>query len=136
MKIEGKVKKSGKYWAVEVPLLLIFTQGKSKKDALLMAKDAVDELIGNEIFSSSVSELANGIFSVSSNNDSLLISVALKQQRLHRGLSIRDVSLRMGSNSPTAYSRYEKGTVKPSLDKFSELLKAIDADLEPILKIG
>ena len=45
MKIEGKIKKSGKWWAVEVPLLLVFTQGKTKKSALLMIKEAIEELI-------------------------------------------------------------------------------------------
>lgn len=136
MRIEGKIQKSGNYWAVDIPLLLIYTQGKTKKEAFLMAEEAVNELIEIKGFKVSAAELGEGTFSVSSNNDSMLMAFALKQQRLQRGLSIRDVAARLGSNSPTAYSRYEKGSVKPSLDKFSELLRAIDNDLEPVLKIS
>ena len=40
MKIEGKLIKSGKWWAVEIPLLLVHTQGKTKRQAYLMAADA------------------------------------------------------------------------------------------------
>ncbi len=45
MKIEGKLIKSGKWWAVEIPLLLIYTQGKTKRHAYLMAADAVEAIV-------------------------------------------------------------------------------------------
>ena len=135
MRIEGSLKKSQNYWAVSIPLLLIFTQGKTKKEAYAMAKEAVELLVEEKDFKVNIHPGESNFFSISSNNDSKLMSFALKQQRLNHELSIRDVASRLGSTSPTAYSRYEKGHTKPSLDKFSELLRAIDLSLEPILKV-
>ncbi len=135
MKIEGKLIRSSKWWAVEVPLLLIYTQGKTKKEAYLMAADAIEALIAEKDFTVTVTEGPDNTFSIGASNDSLLMSLALKQQRSGHHLSIRDIAKRLGSNSPAAYSRYEQGKVKPSLDKFTQLLKAIDPSLEPILKV-
>ena len=135
MKIEGKLIKSGKWWAVEIPLLLIHTQGRTKKEAYMMAKDAVESIVDHKGFKTIVTEGSANTFSISSNNDSLLMALALKQQRADHHLSIREVAKRLGSDSPSAYSRYEQGKVKPSLDKFSQLLKAIDPRLEPVIKV-
>ncbi len=135
MKIEGKLVRSGKWWAVEIPLLLVHTQGKTKKQAYLMAADAVEAIVDEKGFKVTVSEGPDNLFCVGSNNDSLLMALALKQQRSEHHLSVRDVARRLGSNSPSAYSRYEQGKVKPSLDKFSQILKAIDPHLEPVLKV-
>ena len=135
MKIEGKLIKSGKWWAVEIPLLLIHTQGRTKKEAYEMAADAVEAIIEEKGLKVTIAEGTDNIFSIGSNNDCLLMALALKQQRTDHHLSVRDVAKRIGSDSPSAYSRYEQGKVKPSLDKFSQLLKAIDPRLEPILKV-
>lgn len=136
MKIEGKLIRSGKWWAVEIPLLLIYTQGKTKKEAYLMAADAVESIVDEKNFKVNVTEGSDNTFSIGSSNDSLLMALALKQQRAEHHLSVRDIAKRLGSNSPSAYSRYEQGKVKPSLDKFTQLLKAIDPSLEPILRVG
>jgi hypothetical protein len=135
MKIEGKLIRTGKWWAVEIPLLMIYTQGKSRKDAYFMAKDAIESIIDEKGFTVTVTEGPADTFMVGSSNDTLLMALALKQQRSSLHLSVRDVAKNLGSNSPAAYSRYEQGKVKPSLDKFSQLLKAIDPRLEPILSI-
>jgi predicted RNase H-like HicB family nuclease len=42
MRLSGRVFKSGNYWAIEVPILGIVTQGHSKKDAFDMIADAVE----------------------------------------------------------------------------------------------
>ncbi len=139
MRLEGYLKKpeeGEKYWGVEIPSLGIFTQGKSKKDALFMAKDAIEFLVDARGFFVSVTPGKNLEFYISASDLSPLISLLLKRKRLERGLTIMDVAERMGSQSPTAYARYEKGKVKPSLDKLDQILKAIDKDLEPILKIS
>ena len=136
MRIEGKLTKSGSKWAVEIPLLLVYTQGKTKKDAFAMAKDSVECLIEQKGFAVEVIDGNKGDFSISSNDDKVLMALALKQQRAEHHLTIRDVAKNMGSNSPASYSRYENAQVKPSLEKFSELLCAIDPSLEPILKVS
>lgn len=135
MKIEGKFIRSGKWWAVEIPLLKIYTQGRSRKDACRMAKDAIEAIIDEKGFTVTVNPGPADTFVVGSSNDTLLMALALKQQRSSMRLSVRDVARNLGSNSPAAYSRYEQGRVKPSLDKFSQLLKAIDKNLEPVLTL-
>lgn len=44
MKIEGNIKKSGAWWSVEIPLLPVYTEGKTKKEAFEMVKNAVEDL--------------------------------------------------------------------------------------------
>lgn len=136
MRIEGNIQKSGSWWAVEIPLLFIYTQGKTKKEACFMIKDAVECLIDRKDFKVTIYPGEGSLFSLGSNDDSLLMAFALKQQRAHYKLSVREIAKRLGSNSPSSYSRYEQGKVKPSIDKFSQLLRAIDKSLEPVLKIG
>jgi predicted RNase H-like HicB family nuclease/DNA-binding XRE family transcriptional regulator len=136
MKIEGRITKSGEWWAAEVPLLLIFTQGRTKKEAYAMTKEAIEDLIDVKGFEVVVVPDESNTFRIGSNNDGLLMAFALRQQRAKRGLSVRDVAQKMGSASPNTYSRYESGQVRPSLEKFSQLLCAIGKELEPVLKIG
>ncbi len=135
MRIEGKLLKSGNWWAVEIPLLLVHTQGKTKNDSYEMAKDAIENLDDKREFEATIYPERGNVFSVGSNYESLLLAFALKQQRLNRHLSVRDVAKRLGSASPAAYSRYESGKVKPGIDKFTQLLKAIDEKLVPVLRI-
>ena len=101
-----------------------------------MAESAIEELIDLKDFKASTSLSHDEYFTVSSNNDAILMAFALKQQREKYGLSIREVASRLGSKSPTAYSRYESGQVRPNLDKFSQLLQAIDNSLEPVIKVS
>lgn len=135
MNIEGTLIRKGAWWAVEIPLLKIYTQGRSRKDAYCMAKDAIESIIDEKSFTVSVTAGPADTFMVGSNNEVLLMALALKQQRSSRHMSVRDVARNLGSNSPAAYSRYEQGKVRPSLDKFSQLLKAIDPRLEPVLTV-
>ncbi len=136
MKIEGEIKKGKKYWSVRVPLLLVNTQGKTKKDAFFMVKDAIELMIDKNGFEIDVHPGKDNYFSISSNNDAILIGFALKQQRANYNLSIRDVVAKMGKKSVTAYTRYENGAHKPNFEKMTEILKAINPILEPTLKIG
>ncbi|MCF7975860.1 MAG: helix-turn-helix domain-containing protein [Phycisphaerae bacterium] len=135
MKIEGRIVKSGKWWAAEVPMLLTYTQGQTKKKAYAMIKDAIECLVDEPGFSIEVSPgNEKGTICIASSDDRTLMAFALKQQRAEHCLSVRDVARNLGSKSPTAYSRYESGRVGLTLDKFSQLLRAIDPDLEPVLK--
>ena len=137
MRVEGILEKSKNDWSASIPLLFIYTQGKSKKNALKMIKDAVECLVEHKQFKITVHSQSHSlIFYIQANNESQLMAFILRQQRLYHGLSIRDVTARLGLKSPTAYSRYEKGKINPGLEKFSKMLQAIDADLELILKAG
>ena len=136
MRIEGRLKKSGKFWAAEIPLLCIYTQGKSKNHAYAMVKDAIEALVDQESFSIDVQPLTDDYFAVSSNNDRALMAFALRQQRAACGLSQSDMAKALSYTSKNAYAQYEQGKVVPSLDKFAKFLMAMDKRLEPILKLG
>ncbi len=138
MRFEGKLHKpqgkKNKCWSVEIPILHIHTQGKSRKDAFDMAKDAVESLVNKKGFRVQVYPGEENTFSIGTKDSKTLISFMLKRQRKFRDLTIREVASRLHSKSPNAYVQYEQGKISPSLDKLIELLKALDPDFEPILK--
>ena len=102
MKIEGKLHKLGKFWAVEIPLLLIHTQGRSQKEALEMAKDAIETVVEKVGFKAQA-ELADGTrLIIGASDEQSLFATILKQQRGAKKLTIRQVASRLGSRSPTA----------------------------------
>ena len=134
MKIKGNIEKSGRWWAAEVPMLLVFTQGRTQKEACVMVKEAIEDLVDMPGFTVQVFlSKEKGAFYITSNDNRLLLTFVLKQQRAKRCLSVRDVARNLGSESPTAYSRYESGKVGLTLDKFAQLMEAIDPELDPIL---
>ena len=138
MRFEGTlIKPDGKknrFWGVEIPILHIHTQGKTRKDALSMAKDAIESLLEKKEFRVCVHSGEADTFTVDSDNPTAFIAFMLKRQRQFRGLSVREVAARLDSKSPNAYAQYEQGKVKPSMDKLVELMQAIDPDFEPVLK--
>jgi len=138
MKLEGFLEKEDgeKYWGVNIPTLGIYTQGRTKKEAYAMAKDSIELLVDLPKFSVKIVPSKGLNFYISSSNMAPLIGLLLGQKRKEQGLTIQEVAARMGSKSPTAYARYESGKVKASLDKLDQILKAINEDFEPIIKVG
>ena len=45
------------------------------------------------------------------------------------------MAAKLGSDSPTAYSRYEQAKTGLNMDKFTQILSAINEDSEPVLKL-
>lgn len=132
MELEGKIWKGGKDpgWLVEVPYLNIMTQGKTKEDALNMIADAI-KLSMEDAFDKSdiditVNYYGKDLFGVSCTDTNLLLSFALKRQREINKISIREAAKNLGSASPNAYARYETGKVKPTLQKYEQLLHAVN----------
>lgn len=138
MKIEGKLipprEKKDKYWGVEIPLLSIFTQGKSKNDACTMAADAVEALIDKKGFKAVCVPSDKNTFTVSSADTATFVAFVLGRVRETYGLTAREVAQRLNSKSPNAYARYEQGKAIPTVEKLEKLLRAIDPKLEPVLK--
>ena len=138
MKISGTIKKSGNWWAVKMPIAGIYTQGKTKKDALFMAQDAIECTIESMIDGSikATAEFTGQYdFSLSTNNDAALVALILKNKRAESKLSIREVAAHLGSKNPNSYAQYERGKTRPSIDKFNQLLKAINPNLELVLTL-
>ena len=140
MELEGTVWKEGKFWFAEVPSLDLLTQGKTRKNALEMALDATMELM-RDLFPEKVTrkfglhlyQYGLDIFGLEATDNRLLLGLALRRQREKSGLTIREVALRLGSRSPTAYSRYEKGSLIPSINKFDQLLQAVNPERRGVL---
>ncbi|MFZ4099593.1 MAG: type II toxin-antitoxin system HicB family antitoxin [Chlamydiia bacterium] len=116
------------------------SQGKTRREALEMVKDAVLELLRDSYeelldksFSISVNLYEDGILGMGATDDKLLFALGLKRQRLLSGSSIRDVSARLNSKSPNAYSRYERAQARPSIEKYAELLRAANPNRRPLL---
>lgn len=129
MQLEGRVWKDNKVWLAEVPILDVLTQGKSRKDALNMIREAIELLVNKKMFSVQVGFDRDEEFFVQTNMPALLLALMLKRQRAKQGLSIREVSTRMHATSPNAYAQYEWGKSEPSLSKLEQLIKAIMPNL-------
>lgn len=145
MELDGIIEKAtkGRLWVVEVAALELITQGKSRKNALEMIQDAIMELVESYYGPEARKKLTLDLyddggegFGISSNNDRLLLSLALRRQRELSGLSVREVSLNLGSRSPNAYSQYEQGKINISLDKYEELLRAANPQTSCSLRLG
>jgi predicted RNase H-like HicB family nuclease len=142
MELEGRVWKDAdsSWWLIEVFFLDVMTQGRTRKEALEMIKDAVMELLSDSYgdfldkqFQLSVNLYKDGVIGLGASDDKLLFALGLKRQRLRSGSTIRDVSKRLKSKSPNAYARYERAQVRPSFEKYAELLHAANPNRRPLL---
>jgi predicted RNase H-like HicB family nuclease len=143
MEIEGKIWKDGKFWLVEVPALDAITQGKTRKEALAMAKDLVFEMtrsyFEDEIdknFSITVIDYKKNIIGVTASDNRLFLALSLRRQREKSGSTVREASERLGSKSPNAYAQYERGKTSISVDKYEELLTAANPSERLRLRIA
>ncbi|HEY4831382.1 MAG TPA: type II toxin-antitoxin system HicB family antitoxin [Waddliaceae bacterium] len=141
MELEGKVWKDGKFWLVEVPSLNVMTQGKTRKEALFMIEDAITGLI-NCYFKEEAREMLEihindykDVIGLTSTNTRFLMAFSLKRQREISGSTIQEVAERLGSKSPNSYAQYEKGKIRISLDKYEQLLEAVNPIHHPMLRI-
>lgn len=138
MEFIGKVwKTKGKpAWVIEAQTFEVMTQGYTKKEALAMLEDALHELIFSYFHKRvpvHVTDHGNGVVGVTCADRKLLLSLSLIKQRQESGLTIRNVADKLGSNSPNAYARYEKGKINISLEKFDQLLKLVNPRLTGVM---
>lgn len=133
MRLRGKVYKDGKFWLAELPLLDAMTQGRTRKEAYIMVKDLVETLANRDGFEAIVHPGKHGEFEVSSNDPRVLIGLFLRRQRQRSGLSLAQAAERLGARSRNAYARYEQGASMPSLEKLTELYRAVSPDSDIVL---
>jgi hypothetical protein len=138
MRFEGRVwkDKGSKYWLIEVSLLDVIIQGTSKENAYYMIADAIESLVNQKGFKINVRPLSSEFFTVGSSYESTMIALMLKRQREAHRLTLAEVAHRLGQKSPNAYARYERGKSLPTVEKLNQLMKAIDPEFEPILKVA
>jgi ribosome-binding protein aMBF1 (putative translation factor) len=134
MRFWGKVYQDGKFWLAEVPILDAMPQGRTYKESLAMVKDSIETLANRPRFTVEVHPGQRGEFEVSSPDTRTLISLLLRRQRERSGLSLAEAAKRMGAKSRNAYARYEQGTSVPTVEKLSELLKAVAPEQDFVLQ--
>lgn len=142
MELEGKIGKSKQFWLVEVPSLDAMTQGRTRKEAVEMIKDLIKEMLINyfpkdvkDDLEINVNEYKGKLIGVITNNNSLILALSLRRQREKSGSTVREVSERLGSNSPHAYAQYEKGRTRVSLEHYERLLNAANPHRPAHLRI-
>jgi predicted RNase H-like HicB family nuclease len=136
MMIEGRVWKDKKFWLAEIPLLDYLTQGHTRKEALEMAKDIVITGVEKDGFEVTLIKGPENTFRLTSNDTNALLAHMLRRQRQKHGLTVREVSSRLHSASPNAFSVYERGKSAPTMIKLEELFHAIDPSASLVLQIA
>lgn len=131
-----KPKGKDRMWGAGVPLLEIYTQGRTRKEALEMVKSAVEEAIDKKGFAVHVEVTSRDSFALTAQEFGELIALMLRQKRDLSQKSLREISKKLGSKSPNAYHRYELGTTGPTLAKIAELMEAVSEEKYLLLKVG
>lgn len=124
MRFEGRLVRDGRYWLAEIPLLDGMTQGRSRKEALAMAADWLETMIGRDGFHAEAHPRGANEFEISGNDAAAMTAFLLRRRRQASGASLRQVAERLGASSRNAYARYERGEAVPSMEKLDALLKA------------
>jgi predicted RNase H-like HicB family nuclease/DNA-binding XRE family transcriptional regulator len=135
MILEGKIWKHEKHWLIAVPALDVMTQGRTRKQARSMLKDAIELLINQKDFQITISPFQENDFFIFSDNDTDLLALMLKRQRAKYQLSLSDMAEKLHMNSKNAYAQYEQGRNQPSLSKIEEFFTAMDSKLRLSLKV-
>ena len=138
MEFRGKVWKTADRppWVIEVKSLGVITQGRTKKEALAMLQDAIElylEHYFNDKTQIKVTDYGKGVVGVTCSDKKLLLSLSLIKQRQESKLTVREVSDRLGSTSPNAYAKYERGRINISIDKYDQLLQAVNPKLSGVM---
>lgn len=122
----GKIWKEDKFWLVKIPALNVMTQGRSKKNAIFMIKDAVEELVNEKGFHVKVVPAKNkNEFIIYANDVTPLVALMLKRQRAKNKLSLANMQERLHAKSRNAYAQYEQGRSAPTIQKLVEFLNAM-----------
>ena len=128
MRFQGRIKKDGRFWLVEIPAFDAITQGRTKREALVMAKDLIETMAHATAFEVTVYRTGKQSFEVGANNLGILLALLLRRQRERQGLTLAQAAERLGQRSRNAYARYEQGKAMPTLEKLEQLLKAVAPD--------
>ncbi len=101
-----------------------------------MVVDAVRLLADDDSLEIDLYPRGGESFELGSDDKAAFYGLLLRRQRQALGLSLRDVAERMGMKSRNAYARYEQGRAVPTIQKFAELLKAVNPKVEIVVRAG
>lgn len=133
MRLAGNITRDGKFWLIEVPILDVFTQERTRREAFKMIADAIETLVNKDSFKIDVYPGDGSYFEISSNDKAILTAFLLKRQRIRHGVTLEEAARRLGVKSINAYARYEKGESIPTMSKFNALWHAVSPDLDFVL---
>jgi mRNA interferase HicA len=125
MRFAGRAFKSRRYWAAEVPILGIFTQGCSLHDAYAMVANAIEALVNRPGFAINIFKGKDGEFEIGASDEVALTALLLRRARIRSGLTLVEVAARLGEKSINGYARYEQGRAIPSIKKLSQLYAVV-----------
>ena len=117
IKIKGTTHKDGQYWAVVIPRLHIHTQGTSFKDALVMAADAVETVIGLPGFKANACHIAGKNFELTFSDDAP-VKALIERRRLAYERSV----------TTAKEARVETPEALPSRRKMKAWMKLLSED--------
>ena len=127
MRFAGRVLKKSKFWVIEIPILGVVSQGRTKKEAFVMIADAIESLVNKSDFKIDVFPMKGDYFEIGSSDQGTLIAFLLRRQRTKRGLSLSEVTRLLGAKSQNTYARYEQGKSIPTVSKLNQLLTAVSS---------
>lgn len=136
MRFEGRIRKDGRYWLVEIPAFDAMTQGRTKREALTMAIDLLETMADAESFEVEVYPTGRDTFEIGASRTAVLLALMLRRQRERHGLTLADAAERLGQRSRNAYARYEQGRAMPTVEKLEQLLKAIAPDQRIVWRLA
>lgn len=136
MRFEGRIGRDGGLWLVEIPAFDAMTQGRTKREALAMAKDLIETMADAAGFEVAVHPTGRATFEVGANRVGPLLALLLRRQRERQGLTLAEAAERLGQRSKNAYARYEQGRAMPTVEKLEQLLKAVAPDQRIVWRIA
>ncbi len=134
MRFEGNIWKEKKHWLVEVPILDVMTQGRTRKEALAMLGDAIEALVDQKGFKVDVYPVDRHCLEVGSRDVATIIAFMLRRWRQKHRLSLAQIAEQLGQGSRNAFARYEQGAAVPTVTKLAELLSAIEPGHDFVLR--
>lgn len=133
MRFSGRLIQDGDFWLAEIPILDLMTQGFSREDALEMVADLVETMCEVEGFEVEVDLVGEEVFEVGSADPKPLTTLLLQRKREMSGLTLAQVSERLGASSRNVYARYEQGRSEPTIGKLNQLLQAVAPDRDFVI---
>jgi len=136
MRIEGKVWKDGKFWVVALPVLEFSTQALKASDVEVMMVDAVRSAMEEPRLRVKFMKNDQDSWSLEFADAKDFVTFFLKQLRLQQGLSVEEVSRKLGYKSRASYFQYEAGRREPSIGQFETIVKAMSQNAWRALKVA
>ena len=125
--------KEGGY-AVSIPAFDLWTQGETKEECYMMAREAVTLAFESEIGGTDFTELVEAhpeegdVFTLTVPEQEAL-QMMIKLLRASQGFSLGDASKALGSSSKNSFAQYEQGAREPGVTKLAQLLDVLHYDL-------